>query len=465
MTHDVAIIGGGISGLATAYELAGRGLDVVVLERQVHAGGNAISERIGGFLMEHGPSTVNAQSIAANDITRRLELGEDKCDLGEGVKSRYLVGKGSLQGIPVHPLGFLLSNYLSLKGRLRLMTEFAIPRNRKETEETIAEFAGRRFGKEFAEKVIDPLVAGIYAGRAGELSVEAGFPKLHGLEQKYGSIALGLVQHHRQGAKNMPSSRLFSFKDGIGSLPKSLAAALGNRVKTGVTVRRITKSSQGFSIDAGDKGKISTRSIVVATQPHVAADLLEDIDVRSSFAASEIEAPPLAVVYLGYKRKDVEHPLDGLGFLAPESEKLSMSGSQFHSTMFPGRAPEDCVSMAGYFGGARAPEIALLPADELTAIARAEFKDLVGATGEPVVTRVRHWPRGLPQYKIGHNDRVQTMLEANNRVPGLFLTGNYISGPSVAVCVDQAAKTADGVWRYLDGRLETELDQRQEMVM
>tara|TARA_B100000315_G_scaffold242296_1_gene264315 strand:- start:5186 stop:6583 length:1398 start_codon:yes stop_codon:yes gene_type:complete len=465
MTVDVAIIGGGISGLATAYDLAGRGLDVVVLERQVHAGGNAVSERIGEFLMEHGPSTVNAQSIAANDITKRLDLNGEQCDLGAGVKSRYLVGKGALQGIPVHPLGFLRSNYLSVKGRLRLMMEFAIPRNRSKAEETIAEFAGRRFGREFADKVIDPLVAGIYAGRAGELSVEAGFPKLHSLEQKYGSIALGLVQHHRQGAKNMPSSRLFSFKDGIGSLPKALAAALGDRVKTGVTVRRIQKTSLGFSIDVGDQGKLATRAIVVATQPHVVAELLEDVDVWSSHAAGEIEAPPLAVVYLGYKRKDVEHPLDGLGFLAPESENLSMSGSQFCSTMFPGRAPEDCVSMAVYFGGARAPENALLPAEELTAIARQEFKDLVGAKGEPMVARVRHWPRGLPQYKIGHKDRVQTMLEANNRVPGLFLTGNYISGPSVAVCVDQAGKTAASAWHYLNDHVSSKIDQRLEQAM
>jgi protoporphyrinogen/coproporphyrinogen III oxidase len=463
MTVDVAIIGGGISGLATAYDLAGRGLNVVVLERQIHAGGNAVSERIGEFLMEHGPSTVNAQSIAANDITKRLELNGEQCDLGDGVKSRYLVGKGELQGIPVHPLGFLLSNYLGFAGRLRLMMEFAVPRYRKDQEETIAEFAGRRFGKEFAEKVIDPLVAGIYAGRADELSVKAGFPKLHGLEQKYGSIALGLVQHHRQGAKNMPSSRLFSFKDGIGSLPKALARALGDRVKTGVTVRRITKSSHGFNIDAGDRGEFSARAIVVATQPHVAADLVEGIDAASASAAGDIEAPPLAVVYLGYNRKDVEHPLDGLGFLAPESEKLSMSGSQFCSTMFPGRAPEDCVSMSGYFGGARAPEIAKLPAADLTEIARSEFKDLVGAKGEPVVSQVRHWPRGLPQYKIGHNDRVKTMLEANGRVPGLFLTGNYISGPSVAACVDQAGKTATSVWCYLDDQLLNELDQHQDM--
>ncbi|MBT5939141.1 MAG: protoporphyrinogen oxidase, partial [Rhodospirillaceae bacterium] len=402
---DVAIIGGGISGLATAYDLMARGLDVVVLERQVRAGGNAISERVGDFLMEHGPSTINAQSIAAHDISRRLGLAGDQRDLGAGVKSRYLVGKGKLQGIPVHPLGFVFSNYLGLKGRLRLMAEFMVPRYKGNKEETIAEFAARRFGVEFAEKVIDPLVAGIYAGRAADLSVEAGFPKLYGLEQSYGSIARGLVQHHRQGAKGMPSSRLFSYKNGVGSLPKALAQSLGARVKTGVTVRNIKKSSDGFSIDTGEHGELSARAIVIATQPHVAAELLESVDAPSSIAASEIQAPPLAVVYLGFERKNVEHPLDGLGFLAPESENISMSGSQFCSTMFPGRAPKDCVAIAGYLGGARAPDLARLPAKDLIEIAQAEFGDLIGAKGEPLVARVRHWPRGLPQYRLGHNGR------------------------------------------------------------
>ena len=130
MSFDVAVIGGGISGLTTAFDLSQRGYKVVVLERQVHAGGNAVSERMGGFLMEHGPSTVNAQSPAALALSKRLGIDADQCDLGDGVKQRYLVGKGELQGIPVHPLGFLLSNYLSLPGRLRLMTEFAVKSSR-----------------------------------------------------------------------------------------------------------------------------------------------------------------------------------------------------------------------------------------------------------------------------------------------------------------------------------------------
>lgn len=441
MTFDVAVIGAGISGLATAHELRCRGLDVIVLERQTRAGGNAHSERIGGYLMEHGPSTVNALSPAAQGLSQRLALTDEQCELGDGVKRRYLVGNGSLQGIPVHPLGFLASDYLSLKGRIRLMMEFAVPRYRGAGEESIAEFSSRRFGKEFTEKVIDPLVAGIYAGRPDELSVTAGFPKLAQLEQTHGSIAAGLIKRRRKGAK-MPSSRLFSWRNGIGTLPTSLVATLGARVRTGVTVRRVHHSRDGFEVDVGAAGSVKARALVIATQPHVAANMLEGLDDVAADAAGAIAAPPLAVVYLGYRRGQVEHPLDGLGFLSPEAEGLSMSGAQFCSTMFPGRAPGGRVSFAAYFGGARAPQLAELPARDLIEVARDEFGDLLGASGEPEVARVRHWPRGLPQYRLGHNQRVADLLDADSRVPGLFITGNYFSGPAVAECVARAGDTA-----------------------
>lgn len=448
MSYDVAVIGGGISGLTTAYELSQQGHKVVLLERQVHAGGNAVSERMGGFLMEHGPSTVNAQSTAAVSLSKRLGLTDDQCDLGDGVKQRYLVGDGALKGIPVHPLGFLLSNYLSMRGRLRMMSEFAVPQYQGIKEETIAEFSTRRFGKEFTDKVIDPLVAGIYAGKASELSVTAGFPKLSGLERKFGSVAAGLYKSHRRNS-NMPSSRLFSWQDGIGTLPKTLAIQLGDRVRTGVAVRRISRRSGGFDIDVGADGVLRARSVVIATQPHVAAGLMDGVNDIAAEAAGNIQAPALAVVYLGYRRGQVGHPLDGLGFLAPADEKQHMSGSQFCSTMFPGRAPEGHVSVVGYFGGARAPDLANASTGELTDIARAEFASLIGAKGEPVIARVRQWHRGLPQYRLGHEQRINALMNADKRVPGLFLTGNYFAGPSVAVCASQAIATAHRVAAHL----------------
>ena len=447
---DVAVIGGGISGLAAAYSLGRRGYRVIVLERQAHAGGNAVSERCDGFLMEHGPSTVNADSPVAVGLSRELGLDGQRCGLGAGVRRRYLVSRGALCGIPVHPLGFLGSDYLSLGARLRLMAEVIVPRRRdsEADEETVAAFAARRFGTEFATRVIDPMVGGIYAARARESSVAALFPKLVDLERRHGSVTGGILRRRHRGA-SMPGSRLFSWRDGIGALPRALAARLGEVVRTGVAVRRIGRHGDGFRLDVGAAGGLDARTVLIATQPHVAAQMLDGIDGPAAAAAAGIDAPPLAVAFLGFRRQDVDHPLDGLGFLAAEGERRTLNGAQFCSTMFPGRAPQGSVAVAAYFGGARAPGLARASAGELIDLARREFRDLIGAHGQPIMARVRHWPLGLPQYRLGHRDRVAALASASDRQPGLFLTGNYFTGPSVAACVAAAMEAATRVDRYL----------------
>ncbi len=448
MTVDVAIIGGGISGLATAYALKHQGLDVVVLERQAHPGGNAQSERIGGFLMEHGPSTVNAASVTAAGLSTDLGLDASRCDLGNEVQKRYLVADGALSGISAGPMGFLTSGYLSLSGRLRMMAEFLLPHHLDGKDETVMAFCRRRFGREFAEKVIDPMVAGLYAGNAADLSVSAVFPKLVALEREFGSVSLGMFRRYQQGAK-MPGSRLYSWREGLGSLPKALASRLGTDIQTGVAVQGVRRSPNGFNVNAGRAGNIETKTVVLSTQPHVASRILDGLDDAAAAAAVEIKAPPLAVAFLGYKRNQVDHPLDGLGFLTSQSKNRVLNGAQFNSTMFPGRAPEGCVAVTGYFGGARCPELARLPEDHLIAEARREFQDLIGARGEPIVARVRHWPLGLPQYEIGHLERTACLRDTEKRTPGLFLTGNYFDGPSVAACLGQAEKTASAVSAHL----------------
>jgi oxygen-dependent protoporphyrinogen oxidase len=441
---DVAVIGSGISGLATAWSLMRQGLDVVVLERQANSGGNAVTERIGGFLMEHGPSTIDARATAATAMGHELGLDGQRCQLGSGVRNRYLVGDGRLQPIATHPLGFLMSGYLSVRARLRMLAELAIPRGKGGAEESISAFCSRRFGPEFTARVMEPLVRGVYGGDAGSLSVQAIFPALVEMEQRCGSISAGILAS-RLSNRKMPGRRLYSWRGGIGALPHLLARQLGGRVHTGIAVRRILRVPGGFVVDSGLGGRISARAVVIATQPHVAAQLLDELDNDAAAAAGAIGAPPIAVVYLGYRRAQVDHPLDGLGFFAPQGEGSSLNGVQFCSTMFEGRAPADHISLAAYFGGDGAPDLARAPSDVLVALARDEFADLLGAKGEPVVARTRHWPRGLPQYRLGHADRIAALCGAEDRLPGLFLTGNYFNGPSVGACLSQATITADHV--------------------
>jgi oxygen-dependent protoporphyrinogen oxidase len=449
MTVDVAVVGGGVSGLAAAYDLACRGHRVTVLERQTHTGGSAFSEHLGGFLMEHGPSTMNAHVPVAGQISSELGLGAQQCELGADVRHRYLVSKGKLAAIPMGPLGLLTAGYLSPVAKLRILADFLLPQRSDGKDETVMDFCSRRFGKEFAERVIDPMVAGIYGGRASELSVSAIFPKLVALEKKYGSVSLGMMHRRREGGK-MPGSRLFSWRDGIATLPRTLAQRLEGNIRAGVMVRRISSSHKGFNIDLGSQGRLYAKSVIIATQAHVAVQLICEIDPQGAAAAQRIHSPPLAVVFLGFPRRNVAHPLDGLGFLTSEAENRNVLGAQFCSTMFPGRAPEGHVAVSAYIGGSRAPHLARLPAPDLIHLARSEFRDLIGAAGDPTVAQVRHWPVGLPQYKSGHQKLIEDLGTTDKRLDGLFLTGNYFAGPSVAVCLSIARKTALAVHSYLE---------------
>ena len=290
MSFDVAVVGGGISGLVVAHDLIGRGHRVVVLERQVRAGGNAVSERIGGFLMEHGPSAINAMSPGALVLSSNLGLDDRRTELGAEVRHRYLVNAGRLHGIPLHPFGFLATSYLSWRGRMRMAIEPLVPRRSVGGEETVAAFWSRRFGAEFAQRVIDPMVAGMFAGRAEELSMAALFPRLLAMEQRCGSIARGMVKSRHAGGR-MPGRLLFSWRDGIGTLPLGLVEQLGQSVRTGITVRRIRPAADGFRLDCGTAGALSVRAAVIATQPHVAAALLEDMDSPSGIGRSQ-KCPP-----------------------------------------------------------------------------------------------------------------------------------------------------------------------------
>lgn len=438
---DVIVIGGGVSGLTAAHELVQGGLDVAVLERQVVAGGNAISERFDGFLMEHGPTTFNASMPDAVGQIEALGLLEKAADLGVGVKKRYLCNGDHLSGISVNPMGFFKSNYLSLPGRLRMLTEIAVPRKKDGAEETVFDFTRRRFGREFAEKVMDPMAAGMFMGEARALSVQGIFPRLAELEQRFGSITRGVLNAKRGSA---PGRHLYSWRQGVGAIPQSLARQLGKCVHLGVSVLKLHKTANGFEVKTS-AGTQRARRVILAVQPNVAASLLEGLAPDAATALAEIGTPPVNVVFLGYRREQIGHPLDGLGFLSTSASGKIISGAQFASTMYEGRAPQGYVAISAYAGGVRNPELAQLPDAELTALVHGELADLLGIKGAPAVSRTRRWALGLPQYTLGHQRRVSVLLDIPSRVEGLYVTGNYLHGVSLANCMTSARSVAQQV--------------------
>jgi len=439
MTCDVLVIGAGVSGLATAEALLARGCDVQVVERQADVGGNATSQQFDGFLMEHGPTTLNAAFPKAMTRIEGLGLAQSRVNLGPNVRKRILRDGDALHGISTRRLGFFLSSYLSPGARLSLLGEILRPRRAGGGEETIHAFVSRRFGTEFADKVIEPMAAGIFMGDAKELSISGSFPKLAQMEQRYGSVLRGMLAAKR-GSE--PGRQLFSWPQGIATLPRAMASRLSGRVRTGVTVTRVTRKGGLFQVATAGHGTLSARRLVLAVQPHVAAQLLEKLDPQTAAALGAIAAPPIAVAFLGYRKAQVAHPMDGLGFLSTKGAGQVISGAQFSSTMFEGRAPAGHVSLSCYVGGARDPQAAEMAAPALSAAVHQELSGLLGITGQPVVSRTRHWPRGLPHYTLGHSARRATIDDTHKRVAGLYLTGNYLNGVSVTNCLENADKTA-----------------------
>lgn len=445
MTRDVIIIGGGVSGLSVAHDLMGCGFSVRVLERQKQTGGNAISERFDGFLMEHGPSTFGASTATAMVQIEALGLGESAFDLGPNVKKRYLRHNGKLSGISAHPLGFFLSDYLSLRGRLRMAMEGVQRRKTDDVEETIFGFAARRFGHEFAEKVFDPLAAGLFMGDARKLSIEAAFARLPEMERNHGSISRAILKAKRGSA---PGRHLYSWKQGVATVPMVLARALGDRVTTGICVTKICKTARGFTVHT-DAGTQQAKAVVLAVQPHVAAQFLEGIDPVGAAAAGAISAPPINVVFLGYRREQVAHPLDGLGVLSTKDPSRIITGLQFPSTMYPGRAPDGHVAISVYAGGVRNPELARISDADLVGQVSGELALMLGISGAPVVVRTRRWALGLPQYTLGHGGRRATLETTHERHEGLFVAGNFLQGVSMSNCIESAQNTAQKVAEHL----------------
>jgi len=452
---DVVVIGGGISGLATAHSLMQQGLDVQLLERQATPGGNAISERFDGFLMEHGPTTFNASVPGASEHIAALGLLGNASDLGPDVKNRYLRDQGRLTGISARPAGFLLSNYLSPGARLSMLFEAVRPRRKNGAEESIHDFTSRRFGREFADKVIEPMAAGLFMGDSHALSINGAFARLAEMEQEHGSIIRAILKA-RTGSE--PGRHLYSWRDGIGTIPTILAQRLGTRVQTGVTVTGLRKTLQGFEVKTS-QAAVMARAVVLAVQPHVAASLLEPLDPDAAIAAGDITAPPVNVVFLGYRRAQVAHPLDGLGFLSTKDPARIISGAQFVSTMYEGRAPDGHVAISAYAGGARNPELARLDEAALVNEVHKELADLLGIKGAPMMHRTRRWALGLPQYELGHPTRVAALNSTPARVPGLFVTGNFMRGISVANCLNSADETARLVAEDVTGNAQFKASQ------
>jgi len=456
MTFDAIVVGAGMSGLCAAYALRQAGLKVQVVEAGRQAGGVIASVARDGCLYETGPNSALDTTPLIGELVDALGLRSRWRAASEISNCRYVVRGGQLRALPMSPMAFFTTPLFSVGAKLALMGEPFTGRGDPNTEESIAAFVRRRLGSEFLDYAIDPFVAGVYAGDPENISVQAAFPKLHALEQRWGSLIRGQIlgakerQKARETAKNTAKS--FSFDGGMQVLTDALAQAAGP-LALGVRATRLERHADGgYSLHAQDAGgavQFQARAVLLATPADVTGALLREHAADAADALADIDYAPVASVASAYEVASLAHPLDGFGALVPRREGRRALGVLFSSSMFEGRAPAGTALLTTFVGGRRQPELAGLSESDLAALAHQEHAGLLGARAAPHWQAVTRWPRAIPQYNLGHLGRVARAEAGARALPGLFMAANWKGGVSVGDCIANGRRTGEAVASFL----------------
>ena len=455
---DVLVVGAGISGLAAAFGLKQRGATVELLEAAPRAGGVIGTRHRNGALVERGPNSTLDTTPLINELLDQLGIRAERVATTAVAATRFIVRSGKLVALPTSPGTFFTTRAFSFGAKARLLREPFVKAAPANTDESIAGFVRRRLGAEFLDYAVDPFVSGVYAGDPERISVSAAFPRLHALEQKYGSLVKGQILGARERRKSADKAKntagSFSFRRGMQTLTDALANAIGH-IETNVHVRRIERGADGIWTVAGAHGGEPVlrraRAVVLALPAHEAAKLMRELWPPATKGLAAIDYAPVASVASAYRRADVRHSLAGFGFLVPKKESRSILGSLFSSSMFEGRAPQGIVLLTTFLGGMRNPDLPAKSEGALGTLVHEELTALVGATSPPVWADITRWPSAIPQYNLGHAERVRPVEDAERALPGLFFCGSYRGGVSVGDCVKSAHGVADAATRFLVG--------------
>jgi len=431
----LVVVGAGISGLAAAWAARQRaecvegGLEILVLERADDVGGKARSLARGGWLLEAGPGGFLGGRPEMERLIDGAGMRDALVPADEGEARRYLYRAGRMRRVVSNPLGFLRSSILSARGVARLLAEPFVPVRRDGVDESVWEFAARRLGPEVADRLALPMTLGVFAGDAARLSVAAAFPKLVALEHEHGSVLRGMVA---RGGRSSPGT-LRSFRGGMQQLPRALAARGGFTVRCGAAVEAIVRAPVGWRVVvAGDAEPVPADGVILASEPWASAPLLRAERPAVADELTGIACPAVTVVGLGYGPAARRVVPRGFGVLIARGEGYRMLGNLWETETYPGRGPRGHVLVRALYGGAVDPDAGAMDEPEILALAREEVARLYGMTEEPSYAQVVRVPRAIPQYEIGHRDRVARIERALQELAGVYLTGFGLRGTAFA---------------------------------
>jgi protoporphyrinogen/coproporphyrinogen III oxidase len=451
---DVVVVGGGIAGLATAYELWRRGTPFVLLERAARAGGVIFSEEIDGYTIDGGPDSLLIQKPEGIALCEDLGLG-DRLVPTKPPRLAYIQRGGRLHalpaasvlGIPTRVAPFLRTALFSWPGKMRMGAELFVPARRDEGDESVGAFMRRRFGREAVTYLAEPLLAGIHAGDVDRLSVRALFPRFVDAERKHGSV-LRAFRRRLRGPVSVDGA-FKSLPGGLSEMVRALVCKIGeSNIRMDTEVTAITGRGP-FLVRTSKGDAIEARAVVLATPAFVTSALTRGRDEELARLAGEIPYASAATVVLAFRRTDVGHALNGSGFVVPRVEKTGILAASWLSSKWPHRAPEGRVLLRTFIGGARDPNALERPDEELVSLSIAALQPLLGIRGEPLFARTYRWERANAQHEVGHLARVVAIDRALARHPGLFVTGSGFRGVGIPDCVADGRATARGAAAWL----------------
>jgi len=475
-TQKVVIIGAGISGLACAYRLKQLGAQCLVLEADARPGGVIVTARRDGYLFELGPQCPRFPAPVWR-LVRELQL-ENEFIAGDPAAKRHIFRYGALHPAPFSPAGLLTTRLVKLSSKLRILTEALRSTRPPPQEETLAEFATRKFGTDVVDNLADPIISTVFLGDAYNIGMESAFPALVDWERKHGSLVRGAIRarnsNRQEGAMDGRTSPLTSktnsgsmkvtdalpslgsFRSGMARLPERLAEELREVIRYDVRVESVTQQRSEhreaptvWRIGLPNGETITADQVVVSLPAFEAARVLERSVPALVRELNAIEYSPMGGVSSGYDRNQVENRLEGFGFMVPRKEGIRTICTFWNSSLFPERAPEGKVLMTSFVRSESSEETLAINEDTFARTIEAENAAILRITGKPEARHVWIHPRALPQYNVGHSNRVAAIYDSMSTLPNLHLAGNYLKGRSIGECVELAFQVAENVHSQL----------------
>ena len=459
----VVVIGGGISGLAAAHRVVELDptVQVTLLEASPRLGGTLLTDQREGFLLERGPDSFISEKPEAVALAKRLGVESRLIETNAEHRRSFIVRNGRLRPVPegfqllapsrIWP--FLTTDIFSLAGKARMSADLFLPRRTTNgtNDESLASFVRRRLGREALERMAQPMVGGIYTADPETLSLRATLPRFLDMEREHRSLILAMLRKGRSqsGTSGARYSLFLSFDQGLQVLVDALAEAVaGCQVRLNTKVVAIERQS-GFLIKTQKGDTIEADAICLAVPAYIAAQFVSSMDQTLASQLNQIKYASTATINLAYRREAVRHPLNGFGFVVPVVENRSLIACTFSSVKFPGRAPSDHVLLRAFVGGALQPDMFALEAPEMLRRVEQDLRGLLQIDGKPLFAEVSKWPNSMPQYEVGHLDRIAAIETRLAQLPNLALAGNAYRGAGIPDCIRSGESAAEKLCNHL----------------